>query len=186
MEDLHIIKLYFERSEKAIFETKKKYGAFLNQIVYNILREPFDSEEIVNDILLSAWNSIPPTKPISLKHYLSRIARNLAFNRLDYKNAKCRNSHSEILLSELEECISDENRDGQSVWEAKLLGDSLNVFLGTLNKTTCAIFLSRYYYCLTIKEIAEKYQITERHVKYVLKKTREQLRIHLRKDGINV
>lgn len=36
MEDLEIVELYFERSEAAIWETEKKYNAFLRQVAYNI------------------------------------------------------------------------------------------------------------------------------------------------------
>lgn len=78
MDDSQIIRLYFERSETAIAETDKKYGAFLNQVAYNILRGAEDTEEIVNDTYLGAWNAIPPAKPERLKYFLSRIARNLA------------------------------------------------------------------------------------------------------------
>ena len=92
MDDSQIIRLYFERSETAIAETDKKYGAFLNQVAYNILRGAEDTEEIVNDTYLGAWNAIPPAKPERLKYFLSRIARNLAINRLDYLQAKRRAS----------------------------------------------------------------------------------------------
>ena len=87
MDDTQIIGLYFSRSESAIAETAKKYGAYLNQVAYNILRCREDTEEIVEDTYLAAWNAIPPTKPNVLKHFLSRITRNLAFTRLDYNTA---------------------------------------------------------------------------------------------------
>ena len=36
MEDSRIIDLYFQRDESAIRETDEKYGAYLNQVSYNI------------------------------------------------------------------------------------------------------------------------------------------------------
>ena len=38
MEDTQIIALYLSRQEAAIGETAKKYGGYINQIAYNILR----------------------------------------------------------------------------------------------------------------------------------------------------
>ena len=96
MEDTQIIALYLSRQEAAIGETAKKYGGYINRIAYNILRCREDTEEIAADTYLAAWNAIPPEIPRVLKHFLSRIARNLAFDRLDYITAKRRDVHSEI------------------------------------------------------------------------------------------
>ncbi len=87
MEDLKIINLFYERSELAIKETSGKYGAYLKQVAYNILRDLCDTEEVVNDTYMGAWKAIPPTRPSNLKHFLSRITRNLSFDRLDYRTA---------------------------------------------------------------------------------------------------
>ena len=89
MDDTQIIDLYFRRCESAISETAEKYGAYLNQVAYNILRCREDTQEIVEDTYLAAWNAIPPTRPQALKHFLSRITRNLSFNRLDYLTVLC-------------------------------------------------------------------------------------------------
>ena len=60
MEDSEIVELYFKRSETAVLETDKKYSAYLRQVAYNILRDPCDTEEIVNDTYMGAWNAITP------------------------------------------------------------------------------------------------------------------------------
>ena len=88
MEDSQIVQLYFRRSEDAISQTQRKYGAYLQEIAYNILRSQEDSEEVVGDTYLAAWNAIPPEKPRVLRHFLSRITRNLSFDRLDYHHAQ--------------------------------------------------------------------------------------------------
>lgn len=48
MEDKQIIDLYFDRNERAISETGKKYGAFCHRIAMNILCIQEDAEECVN------------------------------------------------------------------------------------------------------------------------------------------
>lgn len=87
MDDSAIIDLYFARSEKAIQETGVKYGNYLHTIAENILHTQEDSEEAVNDTYLAAWNAMPPTRPRVLRHFLSRIVRNLSFKRYSYLTA---------------------------------------------------------------------------------------------------
>lgn len=186
MDDTKIIKLYFQRSEAAIEETARKFGAYLNQVAYRILRCREDTEEIVSDTYIAAWNSIPPTVPSSLKHYLSRITRNLSFDRMDYLTAGRRNTHMNVLLSELEGCLPDPKRSMEDQWEAKEIGQSLNRFLGTLRPEDCRIFLARYFYGQTIREIADSYGISSSKAKYRLSCIRGKLRTHLAKEGITV
>lgn len=186
MDDTQIIDLYFLRNESAIAETSKKYGAYLNQIAYNILSCPEDSEEVVEDTYFAAWNAIPPEIPRVLKHFLSRITRNLAFNKLDYRSAKCRDTHMILLLSELESCVPDEKSDPDSILEAKHLGRVLNLFLSRQERLDCAVFLSRYYHCRNIQQIADAYGLTQRQVKYRISVLRQKLRKELEKEGIEV
>ncbi len=60
MEDSIIIDLYWARSEQAITETASKYGNYCYSIAYNILSNPEDTEEAINDTYIGAWNSMPP------------------------------------------------------------------------------------------------------------------------------
>ncbi len=182
MEDTEIIALYVERSEFAIRETDIKYNVFLKRLVYNILRDTLDTEEIIDDTYMGAWNAIPPTIPNSLKHFLSRIARNLSFDRLDYRLAGKRNA----IFVELDECIPDMRQSVERAWEAKEIGNLLNHYLGTLEGKSCAVFLGRYYYSYSISELAEQYSLTQRQVKYMLSKARDGLRRYLEKEGVAV
>ena len=49
MEDTAIIDLYFERNEKAIEETDRKYGNYCYTVADNVLNNREDSEECVSD-----------------------------------------------------------------------------------------------------------------------------------------
>lgn len=182
MEDSQIVALYFERSEAAIAETDRAYGAYLNQVAYNILRDADDTVEIVNDTYLGAWNAIPPTRPRSLRQFLSGITRHLSFDRLDYRMAGKRHA----IVEELDECIPDSRADLEHQWEVKELAETLNTFLGTLDRKTCAVFLSRYYYAHTIPEVAANYGLSIRQTKYILEKTRRKLLEHLKREGVQL
>ena len=179
MEDLEIVELYFKRSETAVLETDRKYSAFLHKVAYNILRSSRDTEEIVNDTYMGAWNAIPPTRPNNLKHFLSRITRNLSFDRLDYLNAGKR----QALFVEMDECIPDQRNDMETLWEAREIGRVLNTFLKTLDDRNCAIFLARYYYSYSMEELSQQYSLSVRQVQYLLSKTRSALRDYFEREG---
>ena len=66
MEDEKILQLYWDRDEAAIYETDCKYGHYLTRIARNVLSDPEDSRESVNDTYYAAWNSIPPQRPAVL------------------------------------------------------------------------------------------------------------------------
>lgn len=179
MEDLQIIELFFQRSEEAVSQTDRKYGRFLRSVAGRILSIPEDSEEVVNDTYLVAWNKIPPEVPKVLKYYLSRIARNLALSRFDYGNAQKRSAFAEVAISELEECIPDPAAQPEMRAEQRELTKTLNRFLSGLSRLDCALFVGRYFYNRTAAELGRKYDMREYQVKYRLKKHSGKLRFFL-------
>lgn len=186
MEDNEIIELYFERNEQAIAETAAKYGSLLSRIAVNILRNKEDGEECVNDTYLKAWNTIPPNKPDSMSCYLGRITRNLALNVLESKNALKRGKgRAGAALEELEECIPSEE-SVQEMAEEKALIETINRFLEALPKKSRVIFVKKYWYMESVKEIAAELKIGESSVKITLMRTRKKLREYLESEGIEI
>lgn len=186
MDDSGIIELYFARAEAAIEKTAEKYGAYLNTLAYNILRSAPDAEEVVQDTYLRTWNAIPPERPRMFRHFLSRIARNLAFNRLEYMSAKRRSAEVTSLLAEYEDMLPDARGSAEACWEARHLGALLNAFLSTLTREERRVFLWRYYYAAPIKDIAASASLPERRVKYILSCLRRRLRDYLEEEGISI
>ena len=168
MEDSEIIDLYFARSERAVAETAGKYGASLHALARRILASPEDAEEIVGDTYLRTWNAIPPTRPRVLRHFLTRITRNLSLDRLAWYGAARRGGETVALVEETE----------------RELTETLNRFLGELDATECRVFLSRYYYAMSRAEIAARYGLSEGRVKYLLAHARRTLQAKLLQEGI--
>lgn len=186
MEDSGIIHLFFARAEQALSETRRKYGTYLDQVAYGILRSRRDVEEVVNDTYLGAWNAIPPQIPASLKCFLAQIARNLALNRLDYLTAAKRARHAEALLSELEDCVPDRSSNPALVWETREIGRAVNRFLSDLEPRRRTLFVARYFYGRTLAETAEQLGITPRQAKYQLSLVRAALKTYLEQEGIEL
>ena len=183
MEDSKIIELFFERSESAISETESKYGRYLSKIAYNILFDTEDSEECVNDTYMKAWNAIPPQKPKVLSTFLGKITRRLAIDIFRKKHAEKRgNSEFSLSLSELDECIPDKF-SAESEFEYSLLSKKINNFLSSLSKDNRDIFVCRYFYSDSIKEIASFFGTSESKIKSSLFRSRKSLKEQLEKEG---
>lgn len=185
MEDSQIIELYWQRSENAITETSSKYGRLLRKIAMNIVGNFSDAEECENDTYIATWNAIPPTRPNVLSAFLGKIARNIALNRYEYNKAQKRNNEFDLILSELEECIAAKNTVEES-FEEGVVATMLDEFLAKLKQETRVIFVRRYWYSDSVKDIAKRMQISESKVKTVLFRTRKELQDYLAERGVFV
>ena len=184
MEDKEIIQLYFNRSEDAISQTAMKYGKYCHTIAYNILHNIEDSEECVNDTYLNAWRTIPPQRPKKLGAFLGIITRNLSIDLYRRCTAEKRGgSEMAIALDELGDCISSLCSMNHHFDEMALV-DILNCFLASLSTEHRKIFMRRYWYVSSIKEISDEYGISESKVKMSLLRSRNQLKAVLEKEGI--
>ena len=70
MDDHKIIQMLWQRLEQAIDALAQKYGRRLQHTAMNILEDPQDAEEAVNDTYLALWNAIPPARPDPLCAYV--------------------------------------------------------------------------------------------------------------------
>lgn len=184
MDDSQIIELYWQRSQAAITETSEKYARYCLAISLGILSDEADAQECVNDTLRRAWEAIPPNRPECLKTYLGKITRNLALNRLKGKRTQKRGmGQAELALSELEGCLCSPERPDQAV-EEKLIVSVINRFLGRLPESSRQVFVRRYWYLSSIREIARRYQMSESKVKSMLARMRKQLQEDLQKEDI--
>jgi len=183
MEDRELIDLFFARKESAITETAAKYEKCLNYIASHLVSNE-DAEECVNDTYMSAWNSIPPKRPDNLKAWLLKVCRNHALDKIAYQNAEKRTASFVEIDDELSECIADPN--APAVGDDCELGDLLNTFLGKQKKNRRIMFVQRYFYGLSVSEIADATGLKESNIKVSLHRMREDLRAYLKTEGITV
>lgn len=177
--DEAIIDLYWQRDERAIGETHRKYGKYLFTVANNILDDKQDCEESLNDTYLGAWRAIPPERPRILKAFLTVILRRNAINRYNYLTAKRRvpTSLTES-LDELGECVAS-TEEGDS----KRLGEAINAFLKAQTPRRRYIFIGRYYLAEPIEKIAHELGVSRSTVDKELSKLRTDLRTHLEEEG---
>lgn len=185
MEDKQIIELYFQRDETAISETANKYGAFCHKIAMNILSIREDAEECVNDTYHSVWNQIPPTNPNSFRAFLGRITRNLSISRFRLLRAQKRYAGMELMLSELEECIPANNTVENTI-ESKELSTYINEWLTALPEQEALLFLRRYWYGDSVKNLAKRTNTTAAKMAQTMLRLRRSLKAYLEQKGVTL
>ena len=182
MDDRDLLRLFAERSERAITETEQKYGRLCRRLAQRILDNSEDAEECVNDALLQAWNAIPPEQPANLPAYLNVLTRNIALNRLKANNRFMRGGGQvPAVLDELAECVPAAE-SVEAEYDRRSFLAALERFLDTLSRDARVIFVRRYWYMNTCREIADAYQMSESKVRVSLTRTRRKLKAFLEKE----
>ncbi len=181
MDDNRIIELFFSRSEQALSETQVKYGRLCSNIAYGILSNNEDAEECVSSSYMKLWNAIPPKRPESLCGYLCMIVRNTALTAFD----RIKRRSYEEQYDELAEIIPDSSTV-ESRFDSIQLGAWINEFLATESKKSREVFVSRYYFNMSVSETAKGLGMSESAVKTRLSRTRAALKDFLKERGVEV
>ncbi len=185
MDDHTIVDLYINRDEKAIRETEKKYGAYCFKIAYNILKTKQDSEECMNDMYNKAWNSIPPETPRNLGAWLGKVIRNLSINVWNKSHRKKRYNGLDVILDELAECIPDTKLVEEEIEDIELT-KFLDKWLESLPKFERVLFMRRYWYGETLKNLETEYKLSHGKMAKQMYRLRADLKSALEKEGYHL
>lgn len=188
IEDNDIIKLFIARDESAVAEVREKYGGLCYSIAYNVLHNEEDAEECVSDLYIALWNAVPPAVPINLKAYVCKVVRNISLLRLRYNEAGKRNSKLSVSLSEIENALegSDDTASDLEAAEEEKAGKLISEFLRQQKSEQREVFIRRYWFMDSVKQIAADYSFSESKVKSMLARTRSKLKRYLKKGGIDI
>ena len=181
MEDFQIVDLYWARNEKAISESERKYGRMLKSLSHSILTSREDAEECVNDTYLAAWQSMPTERPSYLGAFLSKITRNLSIDRYRRSHREKRGG-VDNLMAELSECIPGGEMPDEAL-DYGVLAEQIGAYLSGLKPAVRQAFVGRYFFALSLQEIADRQGVTLSWVKTALHRTRQGLREYLEKEG---
>ena len=186
MEDFEIVEMYWDRDENAITETDRKYGKYCRKIAFSIVTNKEDMEECVNDTYLQTWNSLPPQRPERLSTYLGKICRNISINLYEKLTAEKRGGNeTDACLDELSELIGGSSEVEEQL-DLTVLTDLINKFLKRCEKQARTVFVQRYWYMMSVKEIAKENRMSDSNVKMTLSRTREKLKLYLEEEGYSI
>ena len=176
IDDEKLIALFFDRDEQAVSVTFEKYGGYLCGVARNILSDPGECEECVNDALLSVWEHIPPARPDNFLAYITAAVRNIAIDR--YKAAHRQKripTEYTACIDELAESI-DSGRTVEDEAENRRLAKCLGEFARTLPAEERYAFISRYYFFDSVRDIAAALGLSNSRVYQILGTLKARLR----------
>ena len=183
MDERTLVALFFARDEAAISQTARLYGRYAYRIAFNILSSAEDTEEVVNDVYERLWETIPPSDPRDFMAYLAKITRNLAYNKLESRNADKRKTVGLLALDELSEVIAEGDED---LTDKIALSRALDQFLASLEKNDRILFVKRYFYNESLDSLARAFKTTRGAVKVKLYRLRKDLKRRLLSEGVFV
>lgn len=175
MSDIRILRKLHKRDVAGLELAMNKYMAYVSVIVWNILREamqPEDMEEVVSDVFLAVWNQAETLHGDSLKAWLGAVARNKAKNKLREVGQELPFEESilEITGTDQIEMLNDR----QFVMQA----------IESLGKTDREIFLRHYYYGQSVKDISIDMTMRDSTVKQRLHRGIEKLKKYFTKGDL--
>ena len=181
MEDKKILQMLWNRTEAALDALAKKFGRRLLQTAFNILGNPQDAEEAVNDTYLAVWNAIPPARPQPLCAHIYKIGKNIALKKHRDQHTQKRDCGYTVSLDELADILPDGTLEDQL--DAKQLAQMIDTFLDTLKKDDRILFLRRYWFGDSIPSLAKDRYTTEGNISVRLYRIRNRLKEYLIKEG---
>ena len=188
MDDDRIVEMLFARDENALCELEMKYRKLYGKLLRGLLDDPADVDECSNDLLVSVWNSIPPNRPDHLPSYICKLARRIGINRFKYNNRQKRSAACTVMLSELSECIPDNSfsEEAESAERAERIRRTVSGFVRELDAETRVLFVRRYFYGESVKELSIRFGISVGALSVRLHRARAKLKILLEKEDIHV
>lgn len=139
------------------------------------MRNTSDAEECENDTYLGLWKAIPPANPKNFKAFCLKITRNLAMKKLDYYRAEKRDSAKTISYEEILQEVGELELSLRETKESEL-SQCIDDFLETLDKKKRKVFVLRYWYVMSVKEIMDECGMSKSRVETILFRTRKQLK----------
>ncbi|MBR6559287.1 MAG: sigma-70 family RNA polymerase sigma factor [Clostridia bacterium] len=178
-----IIKLLFDRDERALEKIQTEYGQLIKYIAFNLFKNSDVAEECLNDTLLDIWNSIPPNKPASVSSYASMLARRRAIDRLRKENAEKRIHPGNSTYPDVYEELADIDDLSDRVIDGIELSRHINAFLKSLSGVNREIFISRYFDFEELDSIAKRLKISKNSVNTRLFRMKNTFKKQLSEGG---
>ncbi len=188
MEDKELIALIIADPTKGMSALIDAYGGAVNSICSHMLRGCDSSyvEDAVQESFLHIWKIISKGKVFnkSLKSYLYQVARNCAYDMLKTYCKEAHISMDQMLYESVEEFISLDNKDLENQVAVKDQYNTIHKVMEEMDEPDRTIFILRYFYNYTVKEISQKTNLQQDNVESRLRRKKKHLKETLKKRGV--
>lgn len=182
--DTEIIEMFNRRDERALSEIQRRYGNYCEEVALNVLKNREDAELCLNDMLLRLWERIPPESPENLAGFAATTIKQIALNRYTTDRREKRGgSETDVILEELSEVVPS-SYDVEKTFEKRELAELLNSFAGSLTPKKRNIFVLRYWYRMSVKDISERLAVSQSNILVTLMRIRKKLADKLKRSGM--
>lgn len=152
-----------------------KYGTYLFQAVYSVLRSVKDSEDVTQEVLLKIYASLPQYQHQGFKTWITRIAVNKA---IDYKRSLDRKKEQ---LTDEWENIEPRSCGGQPVEDVVLQSlkkERVHEYLDELPEHYKEVLVAFYIEEKSYQQIAEERGMPLKTVESKLYRAKQYMRKH--------
>lgn len=147
-------------SEQYFVKIVEEEKDLMFRLAYNILQNTTDSEDVVAESVLKAWEKRDSLRnPAKLRNWMIRITVNTAKNMISKRNRM-------KLVENIQDYGEGESENKEDIW----------VLVRELKEKEKTVILLYYYRGFSVKEIADILHVPEGTVKSRLSKARKNLK----------
>lgn len=178
MSDKEILAMMCSDNEGGLDRLVIKYGALVKAVVSHIVSDKSDCEEAVSDTFYKVWKnrlSIDLSRK-SLKNYVCMVANSCAVDK-----ARSISRQDSIDIEENDIGVDVDYTDET----AKKINQQIIIkCIKAMRYPDREIFIDRYYFRLSVKDIAERHGLNVKKVENVLSRGKKSLKKALLEGGI--
>lgn len=174
--------------EEGICKVIDEYGASVKTICNHILRGCDQGlvEDVAQESFLRLWKNISEDVEVhkSLKSYLYQITRNCALDYLrKYQRQGCLSTDS-LQYEGIEELATGMTANVEDEFARRYNYRLIHEVIDEMNEPDRTVFLLRYFYSYTVREIAEEIELKEDNVESRIRRGKKKLQNKLLERGV--
>ncbi len=173
-----LIRLMAEGDQAALGMLYEQRGRLIYSLVYRMLGDTADAEEVTQDVFLRVWNNAGrfDAKQASALGWIVAIARHMAIDRMRSRGASARKKEQSIDRTGVGETVADERDDPAALAEQSEMAAFVTGALDTLGDDHRQVIDLSYYEGLSHSKIAERTGVPLGTVKTRIRSAIDQLR----------
>ena len=149
----------------------RDYEVMVRNLVYHIMRDTNEVDDIVQDVLLKTYQSMQTFRGGSFRAYLCTIARNQCYDNL----RKARSRRSEHLSDTLVENLTSDEAGPEETAIRHDIVAQVKIVMAEMNQVDQEIMLLRHVHQFSYKEISAVVGMQEGAVRTRLSRARQRV-----------